>query len=225
MWKFKRYSKSLSMVTRALLQTNRFAKLIIVVLSLAIFFPLAMEIRAADLEVFPGSKPLRINLPPGWVAVPSTVGSVHRTVLHYVKEPRIEVSLSQMSNWPGHIPILLGLPFECDLVLSPFRQRPSTLVPRPHYFPPEFYSRVLEPLVSLDGGTPRIEACLFLGNSDVAVEVTPPPPDTRFPALTEMLQAIVAAAKQQSTLRYAPGRISPASLKCHRLSECRPLGC
>jgi TonB family protein len=80
-------------------------------------------------------------------------------------------------------------------------------MPRPDYFPEEFYSRVLSTRSLRQTGTTEVIACLFLGNSNLTVDLQPAPAETQMPTLTSMLRAIVEAGKRQSTLLYAPGQI------------------
>jgi hypothetical protein len=153
---------------------------------------------------------LRVTLPPNWELGPTKLGTHILAALHYKGEPGFEIEVSQFTNWPQSVPTPMGLPFECDLVLSAFRKMPDgrigNLTPRPDYFPEEFYSRVLLVPSPQQSRTTQVIGCLFLGNSSVVVSLQPSPPQMQVSNLTQMLRAIVEAGKHQSTLLYAPGQ-------------------
>jgi TonB family protein len=159
---------------------------------------------------------LRVSLPPNWEAGRPKLGSASPTVLRYKGDQQFEIAVSQFTNWPSNLSEPMELPFECDFLLGAFRNMPdgrtAVLVPRPDYFPDEFYARVLVPQPSQQ--STEILACLFLGNSNLIVDLRPALLQTQVPpSLTEMLQAIVEAAKSQSAMLYAPGDINLAVLK------------
>lgn len=154
---------------------------------------------------------LRVSLPAGWeLGTPKFVSHAH-TVLHYKGEQGFEIRVGQLTKWLEGLSTPMSLPFECDFYLGVFRKMPDgrtgNLTPRPDYFPKEFYSRVLLTQSLEKTGTPEVIACLFLGNSNLTVDLQPAPTETQVPSLTEMLRAIVEAGKRQSTLLYAPGQI------------------
>jgi TonB family protein len=159
---------------------------------------------------------LHVSLPPNWEVGLPKLGSASPTVLRYKGDQQFEIAVSQTTNWPSNLSEPMELPFECDFFLGAFRSMPdgriAVLMPRPDYFPQEFYARVLVPQPSQQ--STLILACLFLENSNLIVDLRPAPLQTQVPpSLTEMLQAIVEAAKSQSALLYAPGDVNLPVLK------------
>jgi protein TonB len=154
---------------------------------------------------------LRVTLPPNWELGASKLGSPKHTVLRYKGEQGYEIVVNHLTKWLEGLSTPMSLPFECDFYLGVFRKIPdgrsASLMARPDYFPEEFYSRVLSTQSLQQSGTQEVIACLFLGNSNLTVDLQPAPAEMQVPNLTRMLWAIVEAGKRQSTLLYAPGRI------------------
>jgi TonB family protein len=170
-------------------------------------------IRATAEEVLIEGTSLRITLPQGWQLASSKVGEPVRNVLRHQGDPASEVQVSQFSKWPESARLPMSLPFECDTILGSFAAsgktpsgRTASLGIRPDYFPDEFYSRVLISELPDRTGSESITGCLFLGDSSVEVDLQPPTLLAKS-GVQEILQAIVKAGKQQSTLLYAPGNL------------------
>jgi TonB family protein len=154
---------------------------------------------------------LRVSLPSGWELRTPKLDSHAHTVLHYKGKQGFEIRVGQLTKWLEGLSTPMSLPFECDFYLGVYRKFPdgrsASLVPRPAYFPEEFYSRVLSTQSLQQSGTTEVIACLFLGNSNLTVDLQPAPTETQVPNLTGMLRSILEAGKRQSTLLYAPGQI------------------
>jgi hypothetical protein len=108
----------------------------------------------------------------------------------------------------------LSLPYECDSMFEVMRRvsngKTGSLLPRPEYIPQEYYSRILA-AKPVENHT-AIFACLYLGSSNVTIEIRPAPTAANGAKLAAMLQSIVDSSKQKSTLLYAPGRLELPSL-------------
>ena len=154
---------------------------------------------------------LRVTLPPNWELGASKLSSPAHTVLRFKGEQGFEITVNQLTKWLEGLTTPMSMPFECDFYLGVFRKLPdgrnASLIPRPDYFPEEFYSRVLSTQSPQQSGTTEVIACLFLGSSNLTVDLQPAPAERQVPSLTQMLRAIVEAGKRQSTLLYAPGQI------------------
>src|ERR1700739_2295233 len=133
---------------------------------------------------------LRVTLPANWELGASKLGSPAHTVLRYKGEQGFEIAVNQLTKWLEGLSTPMSLPFECDFYLGVFRKIPdgrsASLMPRPDYFPEEFYSRVLSTQSLRQSGATEVIACLFLGNSNLTVDLQPAPTETQAPNLTEM---------------------------------------
>jgi hypothetical protein len=125
---------------------------------------------------------LRVSLPPGWELGTPNLDSHGHTVFHYKEEKGFEIRVGQLTKWLEGLSTPMSLPFECDFYLGVFRKMPdgrsASLIPRPDYFPEEFYSRILSTQSLQGSGTTEVIACLFLGNSNLTVDMEPAPAET-----------------------------------------------
>jgi TonB family protein len=180
-------------------------------LYLVLLSSVVLPFRAKGQEVSIEGTSLRVSLPPGWELGTPKLDSHAHAVFHYKGEQGFEIRVGHLTKWLEGLSTPMSLAFECDFYLGVFRKIPdgrsASLMPRPAYFPEEFYSRVLSTQSLQQSGTTEVIACLFLGNSNLTVDLEPAPAETQVPSLTQMLRAIVEAGKRQSTLLYAPGQI------------------
>lgn len=157
---------------------------------------------------------LRVSLPIGWGTGHGKTGSLDvGEVLKYKGEPAFQISVKQSSKWPFNIHPITSLPLECDFMFdalgrqkNPDGRSLAALGPRPPYIPQDFYSRVLTVQSDKNKGS-ALAACLYLGSSSVTVMLQPLPGPQDESKITKMLQAIVIAGRDQSTLVYAPGKL------------------
>jgi TonB family protein len=180
-------------------------------LYLVLLLSVVLPFRTKGQEVSIEGTSLRVSLPPGWELGTPKLDSHKHAVFHYKGEQGFEITVGHLTKWLEGLSTPMSLPFECDFYLGVFRKIPdgrsASLMPRPDYFPEEFYSRVLSTQSLQQSGTTEVIACLFLGNSNLTVDLEPAPAETQVPSLTQMLRAIVEAGKGRSTLLYAPGQI------------------
>lgn len=155
---------------------------------------------------------LNVTLPLNWENSIPAKNSLQGQVFRYKGQPQFEVSLKENTSNPGIES--LGLPFECDFLFGALQAmntgKTAISQSRPAYFPDEFYSRVLLPRGQT--GT-ELFACLYLGASNLMVEIRPTPTPQQGETIAPLLQAILDAAKHHSSLVYAPGRLQLALLK------------
>jgi TonB family protein len=149
-----------------------------------------------------------IVLPADWEVGQAKLGaSLRPQVVRYKGDPPFEISVTQNTKSPQTN--VIGLPFECDFafdILASVNQgKTGYLEQRPDYFPQDFYARVLLSRGPAEGQS--LFACLYLGNSSLAISLRPVPSPSQGKKVTGMLQAIARAGRTQSTLLYSPGTI------------------
>jgi hypothetical protein len=151
---------------------------------------------------------LRVALAQGWQTGPVSPGGLRPTGLRYKGNPAFEITSGQTTE-KSPTNNLLGLPHECDFMFGALQSMNNgtigSLSQRPEYIPQEYYAQILVAKPAEDHAA--IFACLFLGGSNIVIEIRPAPTQTSGEKLTGMLQSIADSAKRSSTLLYAPGQL------------------
>lgn len=158
-------------------------------------------------QVIPGTA-LSVRLPPGWSIGPENAKGPNRIDhLNYKGDPAFAIYVTQNTN---PMKGAMGLPFECDFMFGALVEMKdakgeamSVAELRPDYFPSDFFSWVLKPKPVEK--RLMLVGCLFLGSTNIGVQIWPEPKPEDSPKVGAMLKAIVEAGRAKSSLVYGPG--------------------
>jgi len=159
---------------------------------------------------------LSVALPFDWEIGATAPPGTNSTGLRYTGTPAFQITggeLTSNSRIPGmNQPMMIAgtnLLGDCNLMYGtlsllkdPHQETLSVLRPRPAFLPADYYSQVLAPK-PLEK-RPALVVCLDRGNAVNTLFIVPAPEEKDSGKLTAMLQSIADAAKEKSSLLYAP---------------------
>lgn len=169
----------------------------------------------AEKVTLPGTT-LLVALPQDWEIGATASPGINSTGLRFAGTPAFQITageLTKKSRIPGvNQPMMIAgsnLLGDCNMffatmsALKDAHQEPiSELLPRPAFMPVAYYSLVLAPKPVEK--RKALSVCLDRGDAVDTIFIVPAPEEKDSGKLTAVLQSIADAAKEKSTLLYAP---------------------